>query len=78
MTNYLIMDTVQDALERTEGAATERGNPNYSRIWSFIPDNTSDKAALCIHGQYLNMLSPDEVASLVETLPEGWVKNPFE
>ena len=76
--NYLIMNSEQEATARSEQAAIDQGIVGYTAIWGFIPDNTSDKAALTVHDDYTHLLTANEVASRVETLPEGWIKNPFE
>jgi len=76
--NYLIMDSEQEASARSEQAAIDKNIVGYTTIWGFIPDHNSDKAALCIHGDYLYLLTEDEKDSLVDELPEGWLKNPFE
>jgi len=76
--NYLIMNSEQEATARSEQAAVDQEIVGYTIIWGFIPDNTSDKAALCIDGDYLHLLTDTEKDSLVEELPEGWLKDIFE
>lgn len=74
--NFLIFDTEQEATARSEQAATEKGNPDYSSIWSAIVEPNEGRAALQVYGDYFYLLTDDEIASLVDELPADWSPPP--
>ncbi len=78
--NFLVFDTEQEATTRSEQAATEKGNPDYSLVWSATVDRNDGRAALQVHGDYLYLLTDDEKDALVDELPADWSPppNPFE
>ena len=78
--NFLVFDTEQEATTRSEQAATEKGNPDYSRVWSATVEHNDGRAALQVYGDYLYLLTDDERDALVDELPADWTHppNPFE
>ena len=78
--NFLVFDTEQEATARSEQAATEKGNPDYSLVWSAMVEPNDGRAALQVYGDYLHLLTPTETSALVNELPADWTHppNPFE
>tara|TARA_R100001244_G_scaffold37967_1_gene34482 strand:- start:174 stop:413 length:240 start_codon:yes stop_codon:yes gene_type:complete len=73
---YLLFNTEQDAKTRSEQAATEKGYPDYSRIWSAETEHGGGRAYLQINGDYLYLLTPTETSALVNELPADWTHPP--
>ena len=70
--SFLVFDTEQEATSRSEQAALVEGIVGYTRIWSSRVEPNASRAALCVHGEYLHLLSTTEKSALVEELPADW------
>jgi len=76
MKKYLVFDTHQEAVERSEKGATDEGLST-PMAWSvYAEEGGANRGIIKVSGRY-HLLTTEEEDSLVDEIPADWVYHPL-
>tara|TARA_B100000131_G_scaffold108404_1_gene105276 strand:+ start:9684 stop:9938 length:255 start_codon:yes stop_codon:yes gene_type:complete len=77
MKKYLVFDSYQEAVERSEKGATDEGLST-PMVWSvYAEEGGANRGIIKVSSRY-HLLTTEEEGSLVDEIPADWVYSPLE